>query len=63
MFIIEYLTQHGAEIIEALLQLIGGFSVIANLTPTDKDNKALSFIAKGVNFLATNFKVKNVKDI
>ncbi len=50
-----YLQLHGAEIMQALTSVIAGASVLANFTRTDKDDKAIGFASKAVNFLAANF--------
>lgn len=34
------------------LAFVGAFSVLANFTPTETDNKVVAFVGKVVNFLA-----------
>lgn len=41
-------------IIGAILAIIGGFSIIAKLTPTPKDDAILATIVKALDFLALN---------
>lgn len=52
---IALIVNHGEDIILALTSLVTFFSVVANKTKTDKDNKALGVFSKVVNFLALNF--------
>jgi hypothetical protein len=55
-----YVTLNGYQILTALTQIIAGASVIANITPTKKDNKILGSISVIVNTLAMNWAVKPV---
>ena len=41
-------------IITALLAIIGGFSVIAKLTPTPKDDDIIAKIVSALDFVALN---------
>lgn len=41
-------------IITALLAIIGGFSIIAKLTPTPKDDAVISKIVAALDFVAMN---------
>lgn len=43
---IEYVTTNSADLIALLFGLLGVFSVIAKLTPTEKDNVILAKILK-----------------
>lgn len=52
----DYIIAHPLEIVAALTGLVTVASFVANLTPTDTDNKAVAAIAKFVNLLALNFK-------
>lgn len=54
-----FLKDHGAEILQAVTSIVAGASVLANLTKTDKDNKAVGVVGKLLNLLALN--LKNVK--
>lgn len=53
---IEYVTTHYAEILIAVSAVVAAASAIANLTPTDSDNKAVAVISKIIGLLALNFK-------
>jgi len=44
MEFITYISTHGLEIANAVLVILGGFSVIAKLTPTEADNKLIDKI-------------------
>lgn len=50
-----WIAAHGGETVTGLLGLIAFFSVIANFTKTDADNKIVAFLSKAVNWLALNF--------
>lgn len=52
----QYVIEHPLEVIAALTSLVTVASFIANLTPTDADNKAVAAVAKFINLLALNFK-------
>jgi hypothetical protein len=41
-------------IIAGLLAVVGGFSIIAKLTPTPKDDEVLAKVVKVLDFLAMN---------
>jgi hypothetical protein len=41
-------------IIAGLLAIVGGFSIIAKLTPTPKDDEILAKVVKVLDFLAMN---------
>lgn len=43
------------EIIEGVLAIIGGASVIASVTPTKKDDAILSKVSSIIHFVAFNF--------
>lgn len=55
---IEYITQNWAAIIAVVTAVVTAASAIANLTPTETDNKIVDAIKKLINTLALNFKVK-----
>ncbi len=42
--LILFVTTHGAEILAAVLMILGGFSVLAKFTPTQADDKVLASI-------------------
>jgi hypothetical protein len=46
------------EIANAILQIIGGASVIAKLTPTPKDDNFLAKVKRWVGFIALNPTIK-----
>lgn len=43
-------------VIQGAALIVAGASLLANLTPTDTDNKFLEKISKFINALALNFK-------
>ena len=47
----EYLTSHAADLSMLLLAVLGVFSIIAKLTPTEVDNKVLDKILLVVHAL------------
>jgi hypothetical protein len=54
----ELLNQPPEFYVSVLTAIVTIASLVANVTPTDKDNKALAFIDKLVNFLALNWSGK-----
>ncbi|MFG1413984.1 hypothetical protein V5G24_23055 [Xanthobacter sp. VTT E-85241] len=52
----EWFVSHWDEILLAITSVIAAASAIANLTPTDADNKVVDAISKFVDTLALNFK-------
>ena len=45
---------------QGLLAVVGGFSLLATLTPNEADNKVLDMVYKLINTLGANFgKAKN----
>lgn len=54
--VINYVLAHAGELIQIATAVIAAASLIANLTPTEADNKFIAFVAKLVNGLALNFK-------
>ena len=48
---IEYLIANSADLLALLFGLLGVFSIIAKLTPTEADNKALAAITKVIHAL------------
>lgn len=52
---LDYIATHGADILGIVLGVIGVASLIANLTPSDSDNKIIASISKFVNLLAANW--------
>ena len=51
-----WLLQNYEAILVALTSVVTAASAIANLTPTDSDNKVVAFITKVINSFALNFK-------
>lgn len=52
----EWITAHWQEVLAAIGAIVTAASLIANLTPTDADNKAIAAISRVINALALNFK-------
>lgn len=46
-----YLTSHAADLTALLLAVLGVFSIIAKLTPTETDNKLLAKVLAVVHLL------------
>lgn len=46
-----FLTGHGVEILLGLLQILGGFSILAKLTPTPKDDKLIDKVLAVIHAL------------
>lgn len=42
--ILAWFAAHGAEALSAILMVLGGFSVLAKLTPTEVDDRVIQFI-------------------
>jgi hypothetical protein len=54
MNIVNYVTENWAQILEAILGIVGVFSIIATMTPNKADDQIVSFVLKAVNFLGGN---------
>lgn len=54
--LIAFVMAHLADIIAAFTALVTAASLIANITPTQTDDKIVAVLSKVVNFLALNFK-------
>jgi hypothetical protein len=54
----EWLVNHWQEIFTALTAIVTAASLVANLTPTQADNKVVDAINRVINALALNFKAK-----
>lgn len=50
-----WLTQHLSDIVAILTGVVTVASLVANLTPTDADNKAVGVVSSLVHLLALNF--------
>jgi hypothetical protein len=55
---IKFLTENSETLIAIVTGVVTVASLVANLTPSDKDNGWVAKIAKVVNYLALNFKKK-----
>lgn len=53
---IEYLIVNAEKLVTASTALIALSSALANLTPTETDNKIVAALSKVINFLALNLK-------
>ena len=51
---IAWIVANYTTVITGLLTIVGGFSVIAKLTPTPKDDEILAKIVKVLDFVALN---------
>lgn len=58
--IIAFLVANGVDILEALLSIVGGASILAAITPTAKDDSVLSVVRKVLDLVAAN--VGNAKN-
>lgn len=57
---ISYVMENYAQIITATGGIVGGFAVIASMTPNKSDDRIVQIILDCVNFLGANFgKAKN----
>jgi hypothetical protein len=54
----EWLVAHWQEVFVAVTAVVTAASAVANLTPTQADNKVVDAISRVVNALALNFKAK-----
>lgn len=56
----EFIQNNWAGIMTGLTSIVGGFSIIATITPNQADNKIVDYLARIVNFLGANIgKSKN----
>ena len=57
---ISYVMENYMQIISAVGGIVGGFAVIASMTPNKSDDRVVQMILDMVNFLGANFgKAKN----
>lgn len=54
--VIAFLLAHGVDIGQGLLQILGGFALIAKITPTTADDKIIAAILKVVSWGSLNLK-------
>lgn len=46
---LDFIVNNYIEIVEALLAILGGFSILAKYTPTDADDKVLAAVVKFIH--------------
>tara|TARA_Y100001963_G_C6681504_1_gene400071 strand:- start:674 stop:856 length:183 start_codon:yes stop_codon:yes gene_type:complete len=51
----EYITENWSDILSAVTSIVGGFAILATLTPNDSDNKFFDALMKAINTLGGNF--------
>ena len=60
MEIFEWISINWDEMLIAMTSIVGGFSVIATMTPNNTDNMIVNKMMKVINFMGANFgKAKN----
>tara|TARA_R110002012_G_C11442395_1_gene590772 strand:- start:193 stop:378 length:186 start_codon:yes stop_codon:yes gene_type:complete len=60
MEIFEWVSINWDEMLIAMTSIVGGFSVIATMTPNNTDNMIVNKMMKVINFMGANFgKAKN----
>lgn len=60
MEIFEWVSTNWEEMLMAMTSIVGGFSVIATMTPNKTDNMVVNKMMKVINFMGANFgKAKN----
>jgi len=60
MEIFEWVSTNWEEMLMAMTSIVGGFSVIATMTPNKTDNIIVNKMMKVINFMGANFgKAKN----
>jgi hypothetical protein len=52
---LEWITSHGADIVQLLTGIVTVASIVANWTKTDSDNKAVAYLSSLVHVLALNW--------
>lgn len=58
--ILDILGEHGSTLFESLIQVVGGFALLATVTANQTDDKIVNSILKVINFLGGNVgKAKN----
>jgi|TARA_R100001198_G_C5028401_1_gene95327 hypothetical protein len=56
----DFIMENWTMIISAMTSIVGGFSIIATMTPNKADNMIVEKMVKFVNFMGANFgKAKN----
>jgi hypothetical protein len=56
MEVVNWVLAHGADIVAAVLSILGGFSIIAKLTPTQADDKIIQAILNFIHALGLSKK-------
>jgi|TARA_R110002074_G_scaffold69568_2_gene162154 hypothetical protein len=51
----EFFTNNWTEILSAVTSIVGGFAIIATLTPNQADNKIIDAVMQLINTLGGNF--------
>ena len=60
MDIFQWITANWEQVIVAMSSIVGGFSIIATMTPNKTDNAIVDKMMRFVNFMGANFgKAKN----
>jgi len=60
--LVSFVMDNYVSILSAVASIVGGFAVIASLTPNKSDDRIVQMILDVVNFLGANFgKAKNDK--
>ena len=60
--LVSFVMDNYVSILSAVASIVGGFAVIASLTPNNSDDRIVQMILDVVNFLGANFgKAKNDK--
>ena len=56
MELVQLVINNAGDIIAGLTAIVTGASILANLTKTESDNKAIAAVSKLINLLALNLK-------
>lgn len=60
MEVVNYIMENWEQILMGVTSIVGGFSVLATMTPNSADNKVVDMVMRVVNFLGANIgKAKN----
>lgn len=51
----EFFTENWTEILSAVTSIVGGFAIVATLTPNQADNKIIDAVMQMINTLGGNF--------
>lgn len=61
--VVQFITLNWEMILAVLTGLVTVASLIANMTPTETDNKIVAKLAAAINFLALNFKKPKTPEV